>query len=115
MAISADGRFLIYSAIEENPSPQAKPHLYLRRMDHEKAEPIAGTEGGINPFLSPDNRWVGFWADGKLKKVLIEGGVPATLCDSPGCFGASWGVSNRVAFSGIVDGLSIVSADGGGG
>ena len=113
MAISADGRFLIYSAIEENPSPQAKPHLYLRRMDHEKAEPIAGTEGGINPFLSPDNRWVGFWADGKLKKVLIEGGVPATLCDSPGCFGASWGVSNRVAFSGIVDGLSIVSADGG--
>ncbi len=76
MAISSDGRFVVYSAIEENPGPQAKPQLYLRRMDQSEAKPIAGTEGGINPFLSPDNRWVGFWADGKLKKVPVEGGVP---------------------------------------
>ncbi len=76
MAISGDGRFVVYSAIEENPGPQAKPQLYLRRMDQAEAKPITGTEGGINPFLSPDNRWVGFWADGKLKKVPVDGGVP---------------------------------------
>jgi serine/threonine-protein kinase len=60
MAISSDGRFVIYSAIEQNPGPQAKPQLYMRRIDRLEAKPITGTEGGINPFLSPDNRWVGF-------------------------------------------------------
>jgi serine/threonine protein kinase len=60
MTISSDGMFVVYSAIEENPGPQAKPRLYLRRVDQSEAKSIAGTEGGDNPFLSPDNRWVGF-------------------------------------------------------
>ena len=89
MAISGDGRFVAYSAIEENPGPQAKPRLYLRKMDQVEARPITGTEGGTNPFLSPDNRRVGFWADGKLKTVPVDGGVPATLCDVPFIFGAN--------------------------
>ena len=117
MAISSDGRFVVYSAIEENPGPQAKPQLYLRRMDQSEAKPITGTEGGINPFLSPDNRWVGFWAwpDGKLKKVRVEGGVPGTLCDlSAWFFGANWGPDNSIVFTdGRSTGLSRVSAEGG--
>ncbi|MGA2260704.1 MAG: protein kinase [Acidobacteriota bacterium] len=114
MAISGDGRFVVYSAIEENPGPQAKPQLYLRRMDQAEAKPITGTEGGINPFLSPDNRWVGFWADGKLKKVPVEGGVPATLCDASMLYGANWGGDNSIVFTdGWASGLSMVSADGG--
>lgn len=114
MTISSDGRFVVYSAIEENPGPQAKPRLYLRRMDQPEAKPIAGTEGGDNPFLSPDNRWVGFWADGKLKKVSVEGGVPITLCDLPAWFyGANWG-RDSIVFSDVFNaGLSIVSAEGG--
>ena len=111
MAISSDGRFIVYSAIEGNPSPQAVPRLYMRRTDQMEAKPIAGTEGGINPFLSPDDRWVGFWADGKLMKVPVEGGVPRTLCDAA-AFGASWGPDNNVVFS-LFDGLFTVSADGG--
>ncbi len=114
MAISADGRFLVYSAIEENPGPQAKPQLYLRRMDQGEAKPIAGTEGGINPFLSPDSRWVGFWADGKLEKVPVDGGVPGTLCHASGISGASWGPGNSIVFSrGPEPGLLTVSAEGG--
>ena len=81
MAISSDGRFIVYSAIAENPGPQANLDLYLRRSDQLEAKPISGTEGGISPFLSPDDRWVGFWADGKLMKVPVDGGVPVTLCD----------------------------------
>jgi len=114
IAISSDGKFIVYSAIEENPGPQAKPQLYLRRMDQSAAKPIAGTEGGISPFLSPDSRWVGFWADGKLKKVLVEGGVPSTLCDASALYGANWGRDNSIVFtdrSGT--GLSRVSAEGG--
>lgn len=115
MTISSDGRFVVYSAIEENPGPQAKPRLYLRRMDQPEAKPIAGTEGGDNPFLSPDNRWVGFWADGKLKKVPVEGGVPSTLCDlSFRLYGANWGRDNSIVFTDADDtGLSRVSAEGG--
>jgi serine/threonine-protein kinase len=115
MAISSDGKFIVYSAIEENPGPQAEPRLYLRRMDQSEAKPIAGTEGGINPFLSPDNRWVGFWADRKLKKVPVEGGVPVTLCDlSSWLFGANWGRDNSIVFADRWDaGLSRVSAEGG--
>jgi eukaryotic-like serine/threonine-protein kinase len=114
MAISSDGKFIVYSAIEEDPGPQARPHLYLRRMDRPEATPIAGTDGGTHPFLSPDSRWVGFWADGKLKKVLVEGGVPIVLCDAPVLYGANWGRDNSIVFAdGDLTGLSRVSTEGG--
>jgi len=115
MTISSDGRFVVYSAIEENPGPQAKPRLYLRRMDQSVAKPIAGTEGGDNPFLSPDNRWVGFSADGKLKKAPVEGGVSSTLCALSSRFlGATWGRDDGIVFAdGWTAGLSRVSAEGG--
>lgn len=116
MAISSDGRFVVYSAIEENPGPQAMSQLYLRRMGQLEAKPIAGTEGGINPFLSPDNRWVGFWVrrDGKLKKVPVEGGVPGILCDASMLYGANWGRDNSIVFADRGStGLSMVSAESG--
>jgi serine/threonine-protein kinase len=80
-----------------------------------EAKPIAGTEGGFSPFLSPDDRWVGFWADGKLKKVAVDGGVPLALFDVPYfSFGSSWGADNQIIFAPRLDyGLSRVSADGG--
>ncbi len=113
VAISSDGKFIVYSAIEENPGPQAKPQLYLRRMDQSAAKPIAGTEGGTCPFLSPDSRWVGFWADGKLKKVLVEGGVPSPLCDASFLYGATWGRDSIVFSDEAESGLSRVPAEGG--
>jgi len=42
-------------------------------MDSLEARPIAGTEGAVNPFFSPDDEWVGFFVSGKLKKVLVSG------------------------------------------
>jgi Tol biopolymer transport system component len=118
VAMSKDGRFIVYSAVKENPGPQDKPHLYLRRTDQWEAKPIAGTEGGMNPFLSPDDRWVGFWAGelwaGKLMKVAIDGGVPVPLCDAQLLFGASWASDNSIIFTHATDsGLFKVSAEGG--
>jgi hypothetical protein len=114
MAISSDGRFIVYSAVKENPGPQDNSRLYLRRFDQSEAKPIAGTEGGVNPFLSPDDRWVGFWAGGKLMKVSIDGGVPVTLCDVVWPFGTSWGPDNSIVFTSNADtGLSKVPGDGG--
>jgi serine/threonine protein kinase/Tol biopolymer transport system component len=115
MTISSDGRFVVYSAIEEDPGHQAKARLYLRSLDRSEAKAIAGTEGAENPFLSPDNRWVGFSADGKMKKVPVAGGVPSTLCDVSAWFlGASWGRDNSIVFAdGWYAGLSKISAEGG--
>jgi serine/threonine protein kinase len=114
MAISSDGRFVIYSAIEKDSGPDAKYRLYLRRIDQPVGKPIVGTEGGICPFLSPDDRWVGFSADGKLKKIRIEGGAATNLCDISILFGAHWSLKNDIIFAdGESSGLSRVSADGG--
>jgi eukaryotic-like serine/threonine-protein kinase len=114
MAISSDCRFIVYSAVKENPGPQDKPRLYLRRLGQLEAKPIAGTEGGINPFLSPDDRWVGFWTGEKLMKVSIDGGVPVTLCDVKWLYGASWAPDNSIIFApGAESGFFRISAVGG--
>jgi serine/threonine-protein kinase len=116
MAVSSDGRLIVYSAIPENPGPQAKPQIYLRRLEQMEAAPVAGTEGGTSPFLSPDDRWIGFWEGGELKKVPISGGVPTTLCDisNPYAFGADWGPDNAIVFSpGQALGLARISEEGG--
>ncbi len=138
MAISSEGGFIVYSASEEyptdeinpremaavpsvrtsasseNPTYEINPRLYIRRTDQMESRPISGTEGGISPFLSPDNRWVGFWADGKLKKVSVDGGTPTVLCNATVPFGASWGRDNNIVFSANQrGGLSRVPAQGG--
>ncbi|MBN2265786.1 MAG: protein kinase [Candidatus Aminicenantes bacterium] len=113
MAISGDGRFIVYCAVEDA-VPDAKPRLFMRRLDELEASPIAGTEGGIAPFLSPDDRWVGFWADGKLKKAPIAGGMAQDICEATSCNGASWGAHDRIVFVDNRDlGLSVVAASGG--
>jgi len=85
----------------------------LARFERE-AKPITGTEDGYSPFLSPDDRWGGFWADGKLVKVSVDGGVAATLCEVPAPFGFSWGADNQIIIAlHEVSGISRVSADGG--
>ena len=119
MAISGDGRFVIYSAVKENPGPQDEPRLYLRLTDQLTAKPIPGTEGGVCPFLSPDDRWVGFWTGGltgkgRLMRVSVEGGVPVSLCEALVPYGASWAPDNTVVFSSDERaGLSRISAEGG--
>jgi hypothetical protein len=112
MVISGDGRFIVYCA-GDDAAADAKPSLFMRRIDELEAGPIPGTEGGIAPFLSADDRWVGFWADGKLKKVPVEGGIAQDLCKA-GMYGACWGVNDRIVFSDDVNqGLSSIAASGG--
>jgi serine/threonine-protein kinase len=111
MALAHNGRFMVYGA----PSGPVPVKIYLRWMDQLDAIPVSGTEKGMNPFLSPDDQWIGFWeAGGKLKKVPVTGGVPTILCDTGIMFGADWGRNNTIIFSpGENLGLSRISSDGG--
>ena len=67
-------------------------------MDKLDAEPVAGTDGAIEPFFSPDGEWVGFFADDKLKKVAVAGGSPLTLTAHQWFRYASWGPDDRIYF-----------------
>ncbi len=81
MALSPDGRTLVFSAVRGN-----QQQLYARALDQLQATPIAGTDNGASPFFSTDGRWVGFWADGALKKVALTGGGVTTVCQTPAIF-----------------------------
>ena len=112
--ISHDGRFLIYSAVRSGATPGDKPQLFLRRTDQLDAKAISGTEGGMSPFLSPDDLWVGFWADGNFRKVSVDGGVPHNLTDYLQIGTASWGPNKSVVFFSMMSGsLTRIKEDGG--
>ncbi len=88
--------------------------LYVRRLDQLTAQALAGTEGAINPFFSPDGRWIGFFAGGKLKKVAVNGGAAITLADAPNGRGGSWGDDDHLVFMpDFYTGLWRVAASGG--
>jgi Tol biopolymer transport system component len=88
VALSPDGTRLVFLAQQ----PDGTARLYARRLDQLSATELPGTIGAGGPFFSPDGRWVGFWAEGKLKKTLVEGsGSPVVLCEATDLLGASWG------------------------
>ncbi|AMY09567.1 Serine/threonine-protein kinase PrkC [Luteitalea pratensis] len=90
--------------------------LSTRRLDQLDATPLPGTAAAYAPFFSPDGEWVGFFADGKLKKLRIAGGEPVTLCDAPAGRGGSWGENGTIVAALDAPGrivLSLVPIDGG--
>ena len=112
LAISPDGSRVVYGA---SSPPGSRPRLYLRELDRFEALPIPGTDGAVGPFFSPDGRWLGYFAEGKLQKIAVEGGTPLEICHvGQAVPGASWGEDDTIVFSDSVDsGLSRVSAAGG--
>ena len=87
VAISPDGTRLVYVS---------KNRLATRRFDQEQEASIAATDGASSPFFSPDGRWVGFFADAKLKKISVAGGAPIPLADAPSPYGGSWGPDHTI-------------------
>ena len=78
------------------------------------AKPLAGTDGAVYPFWSPDSHTLGFFADGKLKKIDIDGGPSQVLCDAPAGRGGTWNNDGIIVFSpSQTHGLMRVSASGG--
>ena len=111
LAVSADGGTLAWSACAKDGSGCG---LYVRRVDRLEAARLPGSDGASAPFFSPDGRWIGFFADGKLKKIAAAGGSPAILADAPVPGGAAWSADGRIVFSGTpAGGLSVVPDQGG--
>jgi len=89
--------------------------LVVRSLGSLEPKAIAGSEGAKQPFWSPDSRWLGFFARGRLMKVALAGGAPVAIADAPDACGAAWSPTGRIVFSPdlVLSALVRVSADGG--
>ena len=110
-AISPDGRTVaIVAAVD------GKRQLWLRELDTLEAQPLPFTEDAAYPFWSPDGRYIGFFAQGQMKKVAASGGPAESLCPVPDGRGGSWNRDGVIVFSSSFGGgasIQRVSAAGG--
>ena len=83
--LSPDGTQLAFVGVSEE-----GPALWIRPLDSLTPQRLPGTEGAEYPFWSPDSRFLGFFAGGKLKKIDVIGGPPQTLSDAPSGRGGAW-------------------------
>ncbi len=111
LALSPSGVLLAFIA---PPPRQAGEVLWVQRIGTTEAHPVPGTEGASYPFWSPASDYIGFFADGKLKKIRFAGGPVQVICDAPIGRGGTWNRDGLIVFapdSGV--GLSRVAATGG--
>ena len=108
--LSPDGRYVTFAA----QNSQGEKTLWLRPLDSTAAHPLDGTAGASFPFWSPDGRYLGFFAGGKLNKIALNGGAVVPIADAPNARGGSWSKDNQIVFAPEFRGaLSQVSAEGG--
>ncbi len=108
--LSPDGNYLAFATT----GADGKTALWVRPTNAVEARELPGTDSATFPFWSPDSRSLGFFADGKLKTVDLEGGSTQIICDAPLGRGGAWGSGGVILFSPAPTApLMRVSASGG--
>lgn len=93
-AVSPDGRRIAWAGL-----PAAGPsELHVRDLESLEARTLSGTTGARHPFWSPDGRWIGFFARGKLLKIAAAGGPIAEIAPAPDGRGAAWSPAGVIVF-----------------
>jgi len=110
MALSEDGHMLAF--VSPDPVSGANK-ISVQHIGSAAASVLPGTDGASYPFWSPDDAYVGFFADGKLKKVAISGGAPQVLATATTGRGGAWGRRGIIVFAPQASGwLWKINADG---
>src|SRR5271169_655460 len=109
-ALSPDGLRLVFSAQGED----GRAGLWIRPLNSLTAQELAGTEDSTLPFWSADGQWIGFFVQGKLKKISASGGPAQEICDAPQGRGGTWNSTGDIVFAPTISSpLYRVSANGG--
>ncbi|HEV3305608.1 MAG TPA: protein kinase [Candidatus Sulfotelmatobacter sp.] len=93
--LSPDGTYVAFAATGSD----GRTALWVRPTNTVEARALPGTDSATFPFWSPDSRSLGFFADGKLKTVDLEGGATQIVCDVPLGRGGAWGADGVILFS----------------
>ncbi len=108
VALAPDGESLVYTAMRDGGSI-----LVVKRLDRLEATPIAGTEGAIDPFFSPDGEQIGFVVAGELRKIPVRGGQAVMVARGDPTFeGAAWGPDGTIVYA---NAFALYRIDAGGG
>src|SRR5215813_10425683 len=94
--ISPDGRTIAFNATDSS----GKTRIWVRPLNSLTAQPLGGTEGASRPFWSPDGKYLGFVAEGKVKKIDVSGGPAQKICDAPTGSDGSWSSEGVILFDG---------------
>ena len=88
--------------------------LWVRSLNSDFAQQLEGTVAASHPFWSPDGRYIGFFAGGKLMKIPAAGGPVTALADAANPRGGTWGTNDVIVFEGdYTAALMKVNAQGG--
>lgn len=107
LAVSPDGHFVAVVLVKDG-----KQQIWIRALDSAEMTPLAGTEGAANPFWSPDERFIAFFADAKLKRIDRSGGPVQTICEALGAVGGTWNRSGDILIGALDQVLRVSSAGG---
>ena len=94
MALSPDGTEIAFVANQNR-----VPVLWVRSLDATENRALPGTEGARFPFWSPDGRSIGFFADDKLKRIDVAGGMSLVVADAPNARGGTWNTDGVILFA----------------
>jgi Tol biopolymer transport system component len=109
-AITSDGRTVAYVAQQGTEDSQ----LYLRDLNSFEVRALAGSNGARQPFFSPDDKWVAFFAQGYLQKAEVAGGAPIRVVEAAYPFGGTWADDNTIIYAAsLSSGLLQIPASGG--
>src|SRR5262245_30378965 len=110
LAISPDGTKLAFLAWDS----AGRGHLWVRRLGTRASYMLTGTEGAQYPFWSPNGTEIGFFSDGKMKRVRTDGGGVEAICNAPHPRGGAGGRRRVIVFSPTVPGPLYQVPEGGG-
>jgi len=88
VTLSPDGKRVAFVAQDQQ---QGSDRIYVQSLDEREAKPLPDTDNATYPFWSPDSQSLGFYSDGVLRRVALNGGPVLDICSVVRFRGASWG------------------------
>ena len=115
-ALSPDGMQLALLTTGKNDTlgSSAVTSLFVQNLQTSVSTRVPGGEGATFPFWSPDGKYIGFFSEGKLKKMEAAGGPAQVICSAPDGRGASWGSQGDIVFAPTFEGPLQTVSEGGG-